>query len=75
LDKINEQIRKHKKTSEWTDEDEKIRYTKLNIISNKLIQEIIHHYNNGVPVTSISKGYKFSYYRIRKITQMFEEIC
>ena len=75
LDVIANQLKQHKKISEWTDEDEKTRYTKFKIISKVLIKEMIYNYNNGVPVTTLTKAYSYSYYRIKKIIKKYEEIC
>ena len=36
---------------------------------------MIYNYNNGVPVTTLTKAYKYSYYRIKKIIKKYEEIC
>jgi len=67
LPEIAEQIRKHKRVSEWKDEDETIRYTKLNIMSKAQIREMIIEYRMGKSVTKIAKDSKYGWRRVNKL--------
>ena len=65
---------KYKKIKPKEDDDLKIRYTNLRILSKEKLNEILNDREEGLSINQISLKHKLSFKRVRKIMKKVESI-
>ena len=66
MNEIVKQIRKTKRTKEWNDKDNTVRYSNINLVTKFHLEQCLNDYLKGKSVSAISKEKKVSYDRLKK---------
>ena len=71
---IVKQMRELKRTKEWKDPDNTIRYSNVHLISKVELEQCLHLFCNGTSISLISKEKSISYERVKKAFNALKDV-
>ena len=67
-------MRELKRTKEWKDPDNTIRYSNVHLISKVELEQCLHLFCNGTSISLISKEKSISYERVKKAFNALKDV-